>query len=118
MQKGEFIMKKDVSFSISLLIVGVLLFLLRATGMTAHIVISIIGIAILAEYTAVTVKEWKNPAMEIGVRAPYGIALISGIVIKIKYVEALSVIHKIFAVLFVILLVAVLTYKIAKNKKA
>ena len=37
-------MKKDLIFAPIMLPIGVLLFLLRATGMTAHIVISVIGV--------------------------------------------------------------------------
>ena len=37
-------MKKDLIFAPVLLLVGILLFLLKATGMTAHIAISVVGI--------------------------------------------------------------------------
>ena len=40
-------MKKDMIFAPIMLLIGVLLFLLRATGMTAHIVISVIGVLAL-----------------------------------------------------------------------
>ena len=47
-------MKKDLIFAPAMLVVGILLFMLRATGMTAHIIISVLGIAVLAAYTATT----------------------------------------------------------------
>ena len=74
-------MKKDFIFAPILLAVGILLFLLRVTGMTAHIAVSVIGIVVLAAYTVTTKKTWKIPALEILMRAFYGIALITGIVI-------------------------------------
>ena len=87
-------MKKDLIFAPIMLLIGVLLFLLRATGMTAHIVISVIGVLALIAYTALTKKDWKIPALEILMRAFYGIALISGIVImNIHGIAALAVIH-------------------------
>ena len=112
-------MKKDLIFTPALLVIGILLFLLRATGMTAHIVISVIGVLVLIAYTVLTKKEWKIPALEIIMRAFYGIALISGIVILNVYgIVALAVIHKVSAVLFLALLVVLLVSKAVSNKKA
>ena len=112
-------MKKDLIFTPAMLVIGFLLFLLRATGMTAHIVISIIGVLALIVYTVLTKKEWKIPALEILMRAFYGIALISGIVIlNVHGIVALAVIHKVSAVLFLALLVVLLVSKAASNKKA
>jgi hypothetical protein len=112
-------MKKDLIFSPALLVIGMLLFLLRATGMTAHIVISVIGVLLLIAYTVLTKKEWKIPSLEIIMRAFYGIALISGIVIlNVHGIVALAVIHKVSAVLFLALLVVLLVSKAISNKKA
>ena len=112
-------MKKDLIFAPAMLVIGILLFLLRATGMTAHIVISIIGVLALIVYTVLTKTEWKIPALEILMRAFYGIALISGIVIlNVHGIVALAVIHKVSAVLFLALLVVLLVSKAASNKKA
>ena len=112
-------MKKDWIFSLAMLAVGILLFLFRATGMTAHIVISVIGILVLIAYTVLTKKNWKIPALEIIMRASYGIALITGVVImKVHGVIALAVVHKVCAVLFLALLVVLLVSKAASNKKA
>ena len=112
-------MKKDLIFAPAMLLVGALLCLLKATGMTAHIAISVIGILVLAAYTALTQKEWKIPALEIIMRACYGIALISGIVIKnVHGIAALSIAHKVSAVLFMALIIVLLTHKVSVNKKA
>ena len=112
-------MKKDLIFTPAMLIIGALLFLLRATGMTAHIVISAIGVAVLIIYTVLTKKEWKIPALEIIMRAFYGIALITGIVImNVHGIAALAVIHKVSAVLFMALIIVLFTHKAIANKKA
>lgn len=112
-------MKKDMIFAPIMLLIGVLLFLLRATGMTAHIVISVIGVLALIAYTVLTKKEWKIPALEILMRAFYGVALITGIVVvNVHGIVALAVIHKVSAVLFMALIIVLLIHKAAMNKKA
>lgn len=112
-------MKKDLIFTPAMLIIGALLFLLRTTGMTAHIAISVIGILVLIAYTVLTKKEWKIPALEIIMRAFYGIALITGVVIMNVYgIAALAVIHKVSAVLFMALIIVLLTHKLVTTKKA
>ena len=111
-------MKKDLIFAPIMLLIGVLLFLLRATGMTAHIVISVIGVLALIAYTVLTKKEWKIPALEILMRAFYGVALITGIVImNVHGIVALGIIHKVSAVLFMALLIVLFTHKAVTNKK-
>ena len=111
-------MKKDLIFAPAMLVIGVLLFLLRATGMTAHIAISVIGVLVLIAYTVLTKKDWKIMPLEIAMRAFYGIALITGIVImNVHGVAVLAIIHKVSAVLFLALLVALLASKVASNKK-
>jgi hypothetical protein len=112
-------MKKDLIFTPVMILVGVMLFLLRATGMTAHIAISVIGLLVLIVYAVLTKKDWKIPALEIIMRAFYGIALISGIVImNVHGIAALSIIHKASAVLFMALIIVLLVHKAATNKKA
>ena len=112
-------MKKDLIFAPALLLIGVLLALLSATGITAHIIISVVGILVLAAYTVLTKKAWKIPALEIVMRAFYGIALITGIVLmNVSGVAALAVVHKVCAVLFMVLIVILLVHKVATNKKA
>ena len=112
-------MKKDMIFAPVMLLIAIALFLLRATGLTAHIVISVIGVLALIAYTVLTKKEWKIPALEILMRAFYGVALITGIVImNVHGIVALAVIHKVSAVLFMALIIVLLIHKAAMNKKA
>ena len=109
-------MKKDLIFAPILLVVGVLLCLLKATGMPVHIALSIVGAAALIVYTVVTKKDWKLPALEISMRAFYGVALLSGIALKISYISAVAIAHKISAVLFIVLLVVLFVQKMAVKK--
>ena len=112
-------MKKDLIFTPVMLLIGVALCLLRATGMTAHIIISLVGVAGLIVYAVLTKKEWKIPALEIIMRVCYGIALITGIVLmNVHGVAALAVIHKVSAVLFAALLVFLFVHKLIASKKA
>ena len=112
-------MKKDFIFAPILLVIGVLLFLLRTTGMTAHIAISVVGLVLLIVYAVLTKKDWKLPALEVIMRAFYGIALITGVVImNVHGIAALAIIHKVCAVLFMALIIVLLTCKIATKKKA
>ena len=68
---------------------------------------------------ALTVKEWKIPALEILMRACYGIALISGIVImNVRGIAALAIVHKASAAVFVVLLVVLFAHKLIAAKKA
>ena len=111
-------MKKDLIFAPILLVVGVLLFLLKATGLTAHIVISAGGVIALIAYAVLTKKEWKIPALEIIMRACYGIALITGIVImNVSGIAAVAVVHRVFAVLFLLLLAVLFAINVATKKK-
>ena len=111
-------MKKDFIFAPIMLVVGILLFLLKATGLTAHIVISVIGVAALIAYAVLTKKEWKQPALEIAMRAAYGLALASGIVIKVGYIPAVAIAHKVLAAIFVVLLVVLFVLKLIAFKSA
>ena len=111
-------MKKDLIFSPVLLAIGVLLFLLKTTGLTAHIAISVVGLVALVIYALLTKKDWKIPALEIIMRVFYGIALISGVVImNVNGVVALAIAHKASAALFVVLLVALFVQKLVTVKK-
>ena len=111
-------MKKDLICAPARLLLGAALFLLRVTGMPVHIAISFIGVLVLAAYTAFTKKEWKIPALEIVMRAFYGIALISGVVMmNVHGIAAIAIIHKVSAFLFMALIIVLLSYKLATNKK-
>lgn len=112
-------MKKDLIFAPAMVAIGIVLFLLRATGMTAHIVVSVIGVLVLIAYAVLTRKEWKIPALEIIMRVFYGIALITGIVImNVHGIVALAVVHKVSAVLFLVLLVFLFVHKAVSNQRA
>ena len=105
-------MKKDLIFAPIMVILGVLLFLLKATGLTAHIIISVVGLLVLVAYTVLTKKEWKAPALEIITRVMYAIALISGIVVmNVQGIVALAIVHKVSAALFVALFVVAFVHK-------
>ena len=111
-------MKKDLIFAPILVLVGCVLGMLQLTGMAAHIAASVVGVLALAVYTSLTKKEWKIPALEIIMRACYGIALITGIVLmNVEGILPLAIAHKVAAVLFVTLLVVLLITK-AVSKKA
>ena len=115
----EAFMKKDLIFAPILLLIGAALCLLKLTGMAAHIAISVVGIAVLIVYTVLTRKEWKIPALEIVMRAFYGVALITGAVLmKVKGIAALAIVHKVSAILFLALIVVLLSSKAFSQKKS
>lgn len=112
-------MKDDLIFAPILLVLGIMLFLLRVTGLIGHIIISAIGIAVLVAYSIRTKKTWKIPTLEIIMRAFYGMALISGVVImNVSGMTALAIAHKISAALFVLLLVGLFVLKVTAKKVA
>ena len=109
-------MKKNLMFVIPMVIVSILLFMLRATGMAVHIAVSAIGLVILVAYALATKKSWKCPTLEIFQRVCYAIALISGIALKggCSFI-AMPIAHKISAVLFVVLFIATQIHKSIKK---
>ena len=109
-------MKKKVLFLIPMIIAMMLLFMLRATGMKVHIAVSVIGLVLLIAYTVATKKEWKCPALEIIQRVFYAIALITGVVLmNVHGIATVSIVHKISAVLFAILLIVCEIQKVIKK---
>ena len=111
-------MKKDLIFTPVMLLIGVLLGLLRITGMAVHMGVAVVGILVLAAYTSATKKTWKLPALEIIMRAFYGIALITGVVImNVQGIAALVLGHKIAATLFAVLLLVLFIHKLVTAKK-
>ena len=115
----EIAMKKDLIFAPIMLLVIILLALLKVTGLAAHIGIAVVGVLALGAYTSLTKKNWKIPALEIIMRVFYGIALITGIVIKnVGGIAVLPIIHKASAALFAVLLIVLFVHKAATNKKA
>ena len=106
-------MKKNLMFVIPMVIVAILLFMLRATGMAVHIAVSVIGLALLIGYTLATKKDWKCPALEIIQRVCYGVALITGVVLmNVHGIAAISIVHKISAALFALLLFVTEIHKV------
>lgn len=110
-------MKKNLIFAPVLLLIAIMLFLLKATGLTVHIVISVLGIVVLAAYTVATKKEWKIPALEVIMRVCYGIALITGVVImNVHGIAAIAIAHKVSAALFTVLLAVLFVHKLLVKK--
>ena len=110
-------MKKDMIFAPTMLLIAILLFLYSATGLAAHIAIAVVGVLVLAVYTSATRKEWKIPALEIAMRVFYGVALITGVIVKATAIPAVAIIHKAGAVLFAVLLIVLTVKKLAAGKK-
>lgn len=111
-------MKKDLIFAPIMLLVIVLLALLKVIGLPAHIGIAVMGVLVLGVYTSLTKKNWKIPALEILMRAFYGIALITGVVImNVRGIAALAIVHKASAALFAVLLVVLFVHKLVASKK-
>ena len=109
-------LKKDLCFVVPMIIICVLLALLKVTGLTAHIILSAVGVAILVAYAIITKKEWKLPAIEIAMRVLYAIALITGIVIiNVHGIAALSIIHKISAALSFVAIIVLFVHKAIKK---
>ena len=99
-------MKKNLLFLIPMVVIAVLLFMLRATGMKAHIVVSIVGLFVLVAHTLATRKAWKCPVLGILMRAFYGIALITGVILmNVHGIAAVAIVHKVSAALFAVLLI-------------
>ena len=111
-------MKKNAIFSAWILLVAVLLCLLKTTGMTAHISISVVGLVLLVAYAVATKKEWKVPALEILMRVFYAIALITGVIIlNAQGLAALAIVHKICAALFTVLLIVLFVLNARSKSK-
>ena len=107
-------MKNKVFFFL-MLAVSILLFLLRVTGMTAHIALSVAGIAALVAFAVISKKDWTKPALEILMRVMYLVAIVTGgILMKVHGIAPLGMVHKIGAALFLVLL---LVLYIPKCKK-
>ena len=110
-------MKKDFVFAPVMLLIGAALFLLRYTGIVAHIAISVVGLLVLVVYAVLTKKSWKLPALEIIMRVFYGIALITGVVImNIHGIAVLSILHKASATVFMVLLAVLFGFKLYAKK--
>ena len=108
-------MNKNRFFLISMIVVSALLFLLRMTGLTVHMAVSVLGLAIMIPITVMTRKEWKIPALEVIMRVMYLVAIVTGgVLMKVHGVAALGIIHKIAAAAFVVLLMVLYIPKMKK----
>ena len=102
-------MNKHLVFTLSMLVGSILLFLLRLTKMPIHIAVSVLMLAGIILFTVKTAKKWgkKEKIAQIAMRLCFGLALLSGILLMTPIAfAALGIIHKLCAVLFVILLIA------------
>ena len=112
-------MKKDLIFAPIMLVIGAWLFLFDFVGLPVHIALSVVGILVLAVYTAATKKEWKIPALELIMRAFYGIALITGIVVmNVDGIAAVAIAHKVSGALFAASLLVLFVHKLIVSKKS
>lgn len=108
-------MKKNLIFLVSMIIVSILLFLLRFTGLVPHIIVSVIGLVLMISLTVKNTKSWKIPALEVIMRFAYFVAIVTGGLIMKFQIPALSITHKISAVLYVILLLVLYIPKVIKK---
>ena len=108
-------MKNKVFFFL-MLAVSILLFLLRVTGMTAHIALSFVGIAVLVAFAVMNKKEWTKPALEILLRILFAVAVITGVVIlKGAAVPVVAIVHKASAAVFAGMLLVLYLPKLCKK---
>ena len=109
-------MKKNVLFLIPMVIVAVLLFMLKTTGIIPHVALSVVGLVLLVAYALTTKKSWKCPALEILHRVFYAVALITGVVLmNVHGVVAIGIVHKASAALFAVLLIVAEIHKAIKK---
>ena len=112
-------MNKNLVFMISMIAVSLLLFLLRVTGLTAHIIVSVLGLVIMIPYTLKTKGEWTKTPLEILMRVMYLVAIVTGgVLMNVHGIAALAVVHKVCAALFLVLLVVLFVHKLVAEKKA
>ena len=104
---------KNLIFLIAMLVISVLLFLLRMTGLTAHIILSVLGLAVMVPLTLMTRKTWKFPAAEIAMRALYLVAIITGGMLM-GGIGGIALVHKIASALFVVVLLLLYVPKVTK----
>ena len=108
-------MKNKVFFFL-MLAISILLFLLRVTGMAAHIALSVVGIVALVAFAVMTKKEWTKPALEILLRLLFAVAVISGIVMMATSAAAVvAIVHKAAAAAFVVMLLVTYIPKLCKK---
>ena len=110
---------KQKLFYFAMLLISVLLFLLRLTGIGVHIALSVVGVLLLVVYAIKCRKEWHLPAAEIALRILFAVAFISGIVLMTPaYSSALSIVHKISAAASTVLLLVLYVPTLIKKENA
>lgn len=108
-------MNKNGRFLIAMVVVTLLLFLLRMTGLAAHIIVSLLGLAIMIPFTLKTKNEWTKAPLEILMRVMYLVAIVTGgALMKVYGVAVLGLVHKIGAALFLVLLLVLYVPKCRK----
>lgn len=108
-------MNKNGRFLIAMAVVTLLLFLLRMTGLAAHIIVSLLGLAIMIPFTLKTKNEWTKAPLEILMRVMYLVAIVTGgALMKVYGVAVLGLVHKIGAALFLVLLLVLYVPKCRK----
>lgn len=108
--------KMDVLSFAAIVISCAALAALKLTGMTVHIVVSVVALAVMVFCTVKGRKDWKVPALEIAYRVCYFLALASGVAMVAAHIGgAVSVAHKVFAGLFAVLYVVTF---LVNSKKA
>lgn len=99
---------KNKLFLPLMLLVSIALFLFRLTGLPAHVAVSVIGAVIMIAFAVMMRGESKKPVLDIIVRVLFALAFVSGVlVMRIHGVLALAIAHKVFAALFVVMLLVV-----------
>ena len=116
-------MLKTILYTVFMVIISVLLFLLKITGMKMHIVLGILALIITIVYTLLIKKDLKelskkNIVMEILMRVCFAVALITGFLLKpFGTFLIISIIHKFAAIIFVVMLLVINIRKIFIDKK-
>ena len=111
--------KASLICSIVILIGAVGLVLFKVTGLTPHIIISVITLVAMLACMIVEKKNWKIPVVEVLYRVFYLIALISGFVVSSgSAAVAISVVHKIAAALFAVLFIVSSVIALKSDKKS
>ena len=110
-------MKKNIIFSSLIILATAALFMLKITQMPVHIAVSFVGLALLIAFAVLTYKSWKLPALEIVSRIFYFVALVTGIVLmNVHGMAALSIVHKVSAVLFAVSFIVLFVHKLIAKK--
>lgn len=115
-------MIKTILYTLSMIIISILLFALKFTGMRIHIGLGIVACIITIIYTLSIrnkLKEYprKTIMTEVAMRVFLGVALITGFLLRpFGTLVVISIIHKISAVLFVILLLVINIKKIVNKQ--